>query len=446
VAAETSRVEQASAAVTLSPTATRLVTAVRELSQARDLDTIMRLVRDAARELTGSDGASFVLRDRDDCYYAEESAIAPLWKGRRFPSTSCISGWVMEHGESVAIDDVFADSRVPQEVYAPTFVKSLAMVPIRHAHPLGAIGTYWKTRHCSPPEELAVLQALADSTAVAMENVAVYAELERRVEQRTLALQSANRELAAKHASLIELQQQRDTLNALVVHDLKSPASAIILAAHLRLDRSNPGDTSRRDWSRVLASAEQVHRTALDLLDVISSKEGRISPRLCEVDIGALLLETAELLGPHAEQRHKAIEIQVAPAFGVIHADPQLLRRVLQNLVDNALKHTPANGAVRVVAESTADGCIEICVSDFGPGIAVAQRQRVFSAHTTLEQSVDGTSVSHGLGLTFCRLAVEAHGGRIWIEDNDPCGSRFRFQLPPHGASSPERCDCPSFV
>jgi GAF domain-containing protein len=173
----------------------RLVSAIQELSLARDLKTIMEIVRRAARQLTGADGATFVLRDGDQCYYADEDAIEPLWKGKRFPMSACISGWVMLHKEPVVIENIFEDSRIPVEAYRPTFVRSLAMVPIRREAPIAAIGNYWARPRRATEEELAILQALADSTSVAMENVELYAELERRVESRTRELELANREL-----------------------------------------------------------------------------------------------------------------------------------------------------------------------------------------------------------------------------------------------------------
>ena len=167
----------------------QLVEVVQRLSLARELETVMEIVRQAARQLTGADGATFILRDADRCFYADEEAIAPLWKGQRFPMSACISGWVMLNRESAVIEDIYSDSRIPADAYRPTFVKSLAMVPIRIIEPIGAIGTYWAERHHPAPEEVKVLQALADATALAIENVQVYSELERRVEQRTSELQ-----------------------------------------------------------------------------------------------------------------------------------------------------------------------------------------------------------------------------------------------------------------
>ncbi len=173
----------------------RLVGVVQELSLARTLEGVMAIVRREARQLTGADGATFVLRDGGHCYYAEEDAVAPLWKGRRFPMETCVSGWVMAHRRPAVIADVYADERVLVEAYRPTFVKSLVLVPIRTMDPIGAIGNYWAVRRQPAPREVQLLQALADSTAVALENVHVYEELEQRVQGRTAQLQHTVDEL-----------------------------------------------------------------------------------------------------------------------------------------------------------------------------------------------------------------------------------------------------------
>jgi GAF domain-containing protein len=128
----------------------------------------MNVVRKVARRLTRADGITFVLREGDCCYYAEENAIGPLWKGKRFPLASCISGWVMSRRQAVVIPDIYADPRVPHAAYRPTFVKSLAMVPVRDADPVAAIGAYWADEHTATDEELLVLKVLADASALAL--------------------------------------------------------------------------------------------------------------------------------------------------------------------------------------------------------------------------------------------------------------------------------------
>lgn len=142
-----------------------------DLSLTRDLPAVMQVVRRAARALTGADGATFVLRDGDLCHYAEEDAISPLWKGRRFPINICISGWVMLNKLPVVIEDIYNDVRIPREAYRPTFVRSLAMVPIGSQEPIGALGNYWATTYRPNMDQLRIMESLADYTALAMENL-----------------------------------------------------------------------------------------------------------------------------------------------------------------------------------------------------------------------------------------------------------------------------------
>lgn len=180
----------------------RLTNVVQELSFARDMPTIQKIVRTAARRLTGADGATFVLRDNGQCFYVDEDAIEPLWKGLRFPMETCVSGWAMLHGESVVIPDIFTDPRVPIASYRVTFVKSLVMAPIRKADPIGAIGIYWSYHYQPTTEQIEVLEALADCTALAMENVTIFQELENRVKARTEELERACDEI--RQLSLVD--------------------------------------------------------------------------------------------------------------------------------------------------------------------------------------------------------------------------------------------------
>jgi GAF domain-containing protein len=138
---------------------------------------IQEIVRSAARRLTGADGAAFVLRDGPHCHYVDED-VSPLWKGQRFPIETCIGGWAMLNRRPAVVPDIYADERIPHDAYRPTFVKSLAMVPIRTLEPVGAIGNYWASKHKPSEQQVELLQALADSTAVALDNVRVYEELE----------------------------------------------------------------------------------------------------------------------------------------------------------------------------------------------------------------------------------------------------------------------------
>jgi two-component system CheB/CheR fusion protein len=146
----------------------RLVAVVGELENAHDLEKVTAVVRRAIRALTGADGATFVLREGSLVRYVDEDAIGPLWKGIAFPIRSCVSGWVIEHDRATAVADVYDDPRVPIEAYRSTFVRSMAMAPIRGSQPVGALGAYWAKTGAPTEEKLGILQGLADAVGAAL--------------------------------------------------------------------------------------------------------------------------------------------------------------------------------------------------------------------------------------------------------------------------------------
>ncbi|XGV98750.1 MAG: sensor domain-containing diguanylate cyclase [Leptolyngbya sp. BL-A-14] len=172
-----------------------LLTAIQKLAFARDLNTVMAIVRVAARKIMLADGVSIVLRDQNHCFYADEDAIAPLWKGKRFPMHEGVSGWTMKHRQPCTIADIYKDERVPLVKYQTTFVKSLTMVPIQPAAPLGTIGVYWAEQQQPSSDAVNLLQALASAMALALENLKIHAELEQRVQDRTADLASMTAQL-----------------------------------------------------------------------------------------------------------------------------------------------------------------------------------------------------------------------------------------------------------
>jgi GAF domain-containing protein len=163
-----------------------LVRAISGIAGADSMEKLLAVVRTSARSLTRADGMSFVLREDDHCFYAEEDAIAPLWKGKRFPMAQCVSGWVMLNRQIAVIPDIYADSRVPHEAYRPTFVKSLVMMPAPQEQPLAAIGAYWSAPHSASWHEQYTLQAIANATGVALKNLPLYERLREQRSELTL--------------------------------------------------------------------------------------------------------------------------------------------------------------------------------------------------------------------------------------------------------------------
>lgn len=141
-----------------------------QMAAANSRAEVIEAIRATARVAFGSDGVTFVLRDGECCHYVEEDAITPLWKGQRFPLESCISGWSMLNAQTAVIRDIYADPRIPQDAYRPTFVKSLIMTPVGNK-PVAAIGAYWAEQREFTQAEIAMVQTVAKAVGRAFEDL-----------------------------------------------------------------------------------------------------------------------------------------------------------------------------------------------------------------------------------------------------------------------------------
>ena len=389
----------------------RLVRAVTDLAAARDITAIVNIVRHAARELVNADGATFVLRDREQCYYVDEDAIEPLWRGMRFPLEACISGWAMLNKKQVVIPDIYVDPRIPHEAYRPTFVQSLTMTPIRSSEPVGSIGTYWADSHVATPAEAEVLQALADSTAVALESVRVLHHLEEAVAERTSELETSKADLAA--------------FAQVAAHDLKSPLSTI--AGNAELITLLDGPRLSEDGTRAL---ETVTRTALrmgGLVDAVLAYSTAANTEIdgAEFDVHDLVTDVLSDLGALIEERAAVVEVGDLPlAFG----SADLLARVLQNLVSNALQYGDPDVPVVRIEGTQTRSTVRISVSDNGAGVPVHERGQIFDMLT--RGSAGARAKGSGIGLAFARRVALRHGGSLVLGDAAGGGARFTLVLP----------------
>lgn len=167
-----------------------LVGAVEQLARAETLDAVIAIVRATARTISGADGVTFVLRDEDNCHYVAEDAVGPLWTGKRFPLTACISGWCMLHDTSAVIPDIYVDARIPHDAYRPTFVKSLVMVPVKTDKAVAAIGSYWASQRTFDDSEVAIIEALARSASAAIASVQMRESLRESEDRLCMALKA----------------------------------------------------------------------------------------------------------------------------------------------------------------------------------------------------------------------------------------------------------------
>lgn len=406
--------------------ALELIDAVQRLSLARTAGEVQMIVRTTARRICGADGATLVLRDGKQSWYVDEDAVEPLWKGQRFPLESCLGGWVILNRKPIVVPDVADDPRVPFHVYEPTFVRSLALVPIRPSEPIGAIGNYWRGHHAATAEEVALLQALADATAVALENVALWTETERRVAERTATLDAA-------------LHQSEEVIGTLA-HELRNAVGSARGLLELALDDPSLAEETREDLRLAHAGTVDGLQIVDRQLEIARLRAGQLAPDTEDIVLAEVLPtlgRTLRVLG-----RGDAVELIVEPvAEGLaLRSDPHLLVQVLRNLASNALKFTD-RGEVRLSAAAGPEpGEITLSVADTGVGIAPADQDRIFGRFEQVADAQPSARAGTGLGLPYVLQVVELLGGRLELESAPGAGSTFRVILPqdlrPPAASS----------
>ena len=229
-----------------------------------------------------------------------------------------------------------------------------------------------------------------------------------------------------------ELREESDAarrnLVAAVSHDLRTPLTSLRLLAEAVEDEIVDEATRRRYLQRMRTHLEALGGLIDDLFELSRLEAGDINWSLERVRLDELVRETVEAMRVTADAKHVSVVAEIPPTLDAAHGNPEKLQRVLFNLIQNAIRHTPADGSVVIRAEPVADG-IEVEVADTGDGIAADERGRVFGAFYRAGTDAARTGGGAGLGLAISRAIIEAHGGRIWLADTDG-GTRVRFSLP----------------
>jgi signal transduction histidine kinase len=238
-------------------------------------------------------------------------------------------------------------------------------------------------------------------------------------------------ELQSENEALRRLEQRRQELSELVVHDLRNPLGNLFSALNM-LELVLPPDVLEAN-RELLEIARLSHLRMQDLvdslLDIAQIEAGRPLGERKATHIPELMDEVTQLNAFALNKREMTLTLNFPPDLPPVWADPDQIRRVLTNLTDNAIKYSPKGGALVVTAVSY-DGMVEVSVQDAGPGVAPEEREHIFARFAQVEAGGIRPR-GFGLGLSYCKLAVEAHNGRIWVEPGpDGVGSRFVFTLP----------------
>lgn len=228
----------------------------------------------------------------------------------------------------------------------------------------------------------------------------------------------------------IELERMRDDLMHMIVHDLRNPLGNVISSLQMMRTALIEDDNTlpMMDVLRVaMRSSEKLRRLIDSLLSLRQLEEGKADLDKRLVPPIVLTREAVELVRPMINKKEQELVLDIPPDISPVCVDRDMVSRVLTNLLENAAKFTPTHGKIRLrIAEE--DDTLLFVVSDTGPGIPSESQENIFERFTRLE-SAKGTQGT-GLGLPFCKLAVEAHGGTIWVESTPGEGSRFKFTVP----------------
>lgn len=237
--------------------------------------------------------------------------------------------------------------------------------------------------------------------------------------------------LEAKNQELLKVEHLKDSLMQMIVHDLKNPLTGIMGNIELLLRKGAGCDEDKRR-SLLLKSRDSSNhllKMIMDLLDVSKLEEDKMELQRVRFDLSEVIGESLRELRGLTEVEEKPL---VYPGEGQafeVEADRELVRRVIGNLLNNALKYSPKGAPVRVEVER-ADGETRVSVVDQGEGIPEEYHEKIFEKFTQVDVRKSGHKADRGLGLTFCKMVVEAHGGRIWVKSAPGAGSRFVFSLP----------------
>jgi signal transduction histidine kinase len=383
------------------------------VAQDATLEDVMRTICERATSLTGADGATIEMEDGDTLVYrAATGALAPFL-GFRVAREGSLSGLAVRSGDVLLCEDSEEDPRVDREACRRVGARSMLIAPLVHEGRIQGVLKVSSQRPRTFTKQTSDLLRLAGGfLGAAMMRAAASdarAALARRERER-----------------MMELERLREELAALVVHDLRSPLTSIRL--NLEFVREHlPGESLEALEAALdaMVATQRLEALVSTLLETAKLEHGRldVTPK------GVAVAEMVEALC--SERRHTlrarrvSVVQDVSPGFS-LHADAALLRRVIDNIVDNALRHTPPGGSIRFSASDTGAGGV-LRIANNGPPIPVEARERVFEKFT---QQARGTLATFGLGLYFCRLVAEAHKGRIWIESNDAWPAIFALELP----------------
>jgi signal transduction histidine kinase len=395
------------------------------------LHQVLDVFLENLRRLSGADRAGVMLLDpRTDLLTAAAArdADGPLPVGLQLARGEGAAGRVMEVEKPLLVPDI---RKFPQ------FVPPHGPSPSQDAHPVARALSYagfplvsrgriigvaslvgTKPRHFSS-DEAAFIDTICRATAVSIDNALAHQQLQARQQ----------RELEASYEKLRESERLRDSLVHMIVHDLRSPLSAITGYLELFAEeaKARMGAETQVDLASAMRAARNMARMINGILDVSKMEARMMKLDVAECDLVQVVAQSLDDFESLIGARQIAFEHPQSPVL--VRADQGIVSRIVQNLLANALRLTPAGGKISVGIAVEPEH-VRVFVVDNGPGIPADFHHKIFDKYAQVDAPTSSRHLTSGLGLAFCKLAVEAHGGRIGVDSEPGSGSTFWFTLP----------------
>lgn len=388
--------EQAGEAFARERQTAALLALDRELAGVRTLPELVEITTRHIGRVVGGEAAT-VLAD------ATQENGAPRWPASGlFDSTEVrvAAAWAYQHAEPAGLGTARCGAAEAMLIPLRTGTRTQGVTAVRPRPPGRSLGD----------NEYRAATALSDLAAIA-------------IERAILAEQTDAARVEA------EAERLRTSLLSSLSHDLRTPLASIEGAASTLLQQSGtlPPDVRRDMAESILEESRRMTRLVSNLLDMIRVETGALAAQKAwqplEEALGVALLRLDERLGSHA------VHVELPADLPLVPIDELLIEQVFINLLENAIKHSPAGTPITVAARQE-NGAVMVEVADAGPGIPAGLEELVFRKFFRVG---GGTEKGAGLGLTICRGIIAAHGGRIWVEQRSGQGASFRFTLPLDG-------------
>ena len=413
---------------------TRLLSELRELLQHQtatadvlkvisrstfDLQTVLDTLTETAVRLCDADMGA-IMREKGAAYYYATSHNFPpdfsQWAKSLpiEPGRGSVVGRILLDGKIGHVADVLADSEYTfLEAQQKAGYRTLLGVPLlREGKPIGVVVLFRTKVRPFTDKQIELASTFADQAVIAIENVRLFDEI-----------QETSRQLA-------EASQHKSQFLANMSHELRTPLNAIIGYTELIIDGIY-GDTPEKALT-VLKRVESNGRHLLglinDVLDFSKIEAGQLKLSISEYSIKDVVHNVFSAVEPLAAKKNLKFEVDVPPDLPAGHGDERKLTQVLLNLVGNAIKFTDAGEVTIKVAP--ANGMFSVAVHDTGPGISLADQEKLFEEFQQADNSITKAKGGTGLGLAIARRIIEMHGGRLWLDSSPGNGSVFTFEIP----------------